>query len=90
MGGRRNIRAALAVHPGHPLEHKDVIEPADLHHLPFVALAPEDTTRHEAEAIFARHGVAPKVVIETAFSSTICALVPRGARLSESATCPIR
>jgi DNA-binding transcriptional LysR family regulator len=70
-----NIRAALALYPGHPLEGKDVIEPADLDQLPFVALAPEDTTRREAEAIFAKHGASPRVVVETAYSSTICALV---------------
>jgi DNA-binding transcriptional LysR family regulator len=46
--------------------------------LPFVALAPEDTTRREAEAIFARDNVSPRVIVETAFSSTICALVLAG------------
>ncbi|MCB9957184.1 MAG: LysR family transcriptional regulator [Rhodospirillaceae bacterium] len=73
------IRAALAIYPGHPLQDRESIVPADLDHLPFVALAPEDTTRHEAEAMFARHGVAPRVVVETAYSSTICALVLAGA-----------
>ncbi|MCB0137053.1 MAG: LysR family transcriptional regulator [Caldilineaceae bacterium] len=72
------IRAALAVHPGHPLENKDIVRPADLDQLPFVALAPEDTTRHEAEAIFAQHGVAPRILVETAYSSTVCALVLAG------------
>ncbi|MGD1878799.1 MAG: LysR substrate-binding domain-containing protein [Kiloniellaceae bacterium] len=72
------IRAALAVYPGHPLQDKEVIEPADLDQLPFVALAPEDTTRREAEAIFAAHGTSPRVVVETAYSSTICALVLAG------------
>ena len=43
-----------------------------------MALAPEDTTRREAEAIFAAHGVTPRVVVETAYSSTVCALVLAG------------
>lgn len=73
-----DIRAALALYPGHPLADKDVIEPSDLDQLPFVALAPEDTTRREAEAIFAKHGSSPRVVVETAYSSTICALVLAG------------
>lgn len=72
------IRAELAIYPGHALADKDVIKPADLDHLPFVALAPEDTTRREAEAIFAQHGSVPRVVVETAYSSTVCALVLAG------------
>lgn len=72
------IRAELAIYPGHPLEDRKVITPADLDQLPFVALAPEDTTRHEAEAIFTKHGVSPRVVVETAYSSTVCALVLAG------------
>jgi DNA-binding transcriptional LysR family regulator len=72
------IPATLAIPPGHPLARKDVVHPADLDRLPFVALAPEDTTRHEAEAIFAKYGVAPQVVVETAYSSTVCALVLAG------------
>jgi DNA-binding transcriptional LysR family regulator len=71
-------RAALAIYRGHPLETKTTIEAADLDRLPFVALAPEDTTRQEAEAIFARHGVSPRVVVETAYSSVVCALVLTG------------
>ena len=72
------ISAALAIPPGHSLANKDVIVPADLEGVDLVALAPEDTTRHEAEAIFAQHGVSPKVVVETAYSSTVCALVLAG------------
>lgn len=70
--------AALAIPPGHPLALKDVVVPTDLDRIDFVALAPEDTTRHEAEAVFAQHGVAPKVVVETAYASVVCALVLAG------------
>lgn len=72
------IPAALALPPGHPLASRDVIVPADLDRIDFVALAPEDTTRHEAEAIFARYGVAPRVIMETAYSAVICASVLAG------------
>jgi len=72
------IAAVLAIPPGHPLSDRETIVPADLDTLPFVALAPEDTTRHEAEATFLKHGVTPNVVVETAYSSTICALVLAG------------
>lgn len=73
-----NIRAAIALPPGHALAHKTVITPQDLHDLPFVALSPEDTTRIEAESIFADHQVTPRTVVETAYSSTVCALVLSG------------
>jgi len=72
------IRAAVALPPGHPLAARRWIVPQDLDGLPFVALAPEDTTRREAEAIFAAHGSAPLVMVETAYSSTVCALVLAG------------
>jgi len=69
------IRAAIAIYSGHPLEAKPVIRPEDLDRQPFVALAPEDTTRREAETIFQQVGSNPRVIVETAYSSTICALV---------------
>jgi DNA-binding transcriptional LysR family regulator len=72
------VPAALAFPAGHPLATKPMIVPADLDGLPFIALAPEDTTRREAEAIFARFGIAPRIVVETAYSSTVCALVVAG------------
>ncbi len=68
-------RAALALYPGHPLEKMEVVQASDLHELPFVALAPEDTTRREAEAIFSSRDVKPRIVVETGYSSTVCALV---------------
>ena len=73
-----NVPAAIALPPHHPLTGKTVIRPEDLDKIDFVALAPEDTTRQEAEAIFSQHGVAPKVIVETAYSSVVCALVLEG------------
>lgn len=72
------IDAMIALPPGHPLSSRKEIVPADLDGQPFVALAAEDTTRHEAEQIFASHGVSPRIAVETPYSSTICALVLSG------------
>lgn len=70
-----DVRAAIALYPGHALANKTTLSPADLHSEPFVALAPEDTTRREAEQLFHAKGVRPRVVAETPYSSTVCALV---------------
>jgi DNA-binding transcriptional LysR family regulator len=71
-------RAALALPEGHPLTDHAIIRAGDLDRVPFVALAPEDTTRHEAERAFARVGSHPRVVLETPYSTTICAMVAVG------------
>jgi len=72
------FRAALAIHPGHVFEKRSVVQAQDLHEMPMIALAPEDTTRREADAIFASLGVKPRVVVETPYSTTVCALVLAG------------
>lgn len=72
------VPAMIALPPGHPLSDRPEIVPVDLDGEPFVALASEDTTRREAERIFAEHGVTPRVVVETAYSMTVCALVLAG------------
>ncbi|UYV36795.1 LysR substrate-binding domain-containing protein [Rhodobacteraceae bacterium D3-12] len=74
----RRFRVALAVPEGHPLEARDVIRPADLAGERFISLAPEDTTRQEAEAIFARENVKVRSILETPFSTTVCAMVAAG------------
>lgn len=73
-----DVRAAIAAPPGHPLESVDVVSPRDLHEAPFVALAPEDTTRREADAVFLAAGVRPRIVAETPYSTTVCALILAG------------
>lgn len=72
------FRVAVAMPKGHPLEALDVINPADLVGHPFIALAPEDTTRREAEDAFERAGVTIRPVMETPYSTTICAMVAAG------------
>ncbi|GAA4187056.1 LysR substrate-binding domain-containing protein [Shinella granuli] len=73
------FRVAVALPKGHPLEALEIIRPADLAGQAFVALAPEDTTRREAEITFAEAaGVSVRTVIETPYSTTICAMVAAG------------
>lgn len=74
----QNYRVEIAMPKGHALAAKGVIRPEDLDGQPFIALAPEDTTRRQAEAIFSDRGVQPKVVLETPYSTTICAMVDAG------------
>ena len=50
-------RVAVAVPEGHPLQSHETLHPRDLADYPFIALAPEDTTRSEAEAAFEKVGV---------------------------------
>lgn len=71
--------AVVALPPEHPLVLRDVIAPSDLQNVDFISLAPEDTTRRDVEALFAKHNVTPKVVAETSYSATICALALGGA-----------
>jgi DNA-binding transcriptional LysR family regulator len=72
------FRVAVAVPHGHPLEPYEIIRPHDLADFPFIALAPEDTTRSEAELAFQDAGVKIRVVMETPYSTTICAMVAAG------------
>jgi DNA-binding transcriptional LysR family regulator len=69
------LPACIALYPGHPLETLQVITPTDLQGQEFIALAPEDTTRMEADTIFAKENVQPQVILETPFSLTVCAMV---------------
>ncbi|MDK1377610.1 LysR substrate-binding domain-containing protein [Sinorhizobium sp. 6-117] len=41
-------------------------------------MAPEDTTRRQIDAIFETEAVKPKIVLETPYSTTICAMVNAG------------
>jgi DNA-binding transcriptional LysR family regulator len=71
-------RAVIAVPPGHPLARLRQVRPRDLHGVSFIALSPDDTTRQEADAIFKAHKVEPRIVLETPFSSNVCAMVLAG------------
>lgn len=68
----------VALPKGHPLSRKSVIVPADLHDCSFIALSPEDTTRRTLDRILAEHGATPRIVLETPFANTVCAIVQAG------------
>jgi DNA-binding transcriptional LysR family regulator len=72
------FRVAVAIPDGHPLHAHETLRPQDLADYPFIALAPEDTTRSEAEAAFNAVGVKVRTVMETPYSTTICAMVAAG------------
>jgi DNA-binding transcriptional LysR family regulator len=70
---------ALCVLPiGHPLTEKEVIRPTDLHEQPFITYVPEDRTRQRLDHIFADAGARPRIVVETIYAATVCALVAEG------------
>ncbi|MDK1376789.1 MULTISPECIES: LysR substrate-binding domain-containing protein [unclassified Sinorhizobium] len=71
-------QAAIAVPSGHRLESNDVIRPRDIDGEAFIALSPEDTTRRSAESIFLNENIKPKMVLETPYSTTVCAMVQAG------------
>lgn len=74
-----SYRRLVAAIPGdHPLAALPVIRPADLDGQPFIALAPEDTSRHKLERLFEQRGVRPRIVLETPYSTTVCAMVQAG------------
>ncbi|MBB4184722.1 LysR substrate-binding domain-containing protein [Sinorhizobium terangae] len=73
-----NYRTAIALPANHHLTERTVICPQDLHGEAFIALAPEDTTRRQIDAIFEAEAVKPKIVLETPYSTTICAMVNAG------------
>lgn len=72
------FRAVVALPSGHRLADRSVVEPGDLDGEPFIALAPEDTTRRQADEVFAKAGARPRVMIETPYSTTVCAMVAQG------------
>lgn len=69
---------AVAVPEGHLLEGLEVVRPVDLVGHPFIALSREDTTRRDAEHAFDQAGVTVRTVMETPYSTTICAMVAAG------------
>ncbi len=68
--------------PGHPLEQRDVLEPADFDGAPFIALGAEIGTRSETDLFLSAGGTRPRIVAEAQLSASICELVAAGAGLS--------
>jgi len=63
---------------GHPLADREVITPADIDGLPMIAYVPEDRGRQRLDAILAKAGARPRIVVETIYASTVYALVAQG------------
>ncbi len=74
----QSARAVCAIPPGHALAAKDVIHPADLHNVHFIALSPEDRARARLTTALDEAGCKPQIVVETPFSATVCALALEG------------
>ncbi len=69
----------VAVLPaGHPLAARPVLTPADFADQPFVSLAPTDPYRQQIDAVFAQHGVARQLRLDTPSAVSVCALVRQG------------
>lgn len=70
---------AVCVLPArHPLARHRVLRPQHLHGVPFIALARGDRTRARIERVLREHDVQPKVVVQTPYGATQCALVRAG------------
>ncbi|MDB6454227.1 LysR substrate-binding domain-containing protein [Falsirhodobacter sp. 20TX0035] len=68
----------IAMAPDHPLTRKTGVGPTDLADVPLIGLTPEDRARHRFDQAMADAGVAPSYIVETANSSTVCALAMSG------------
>src|SRR5699024_8828423 len=73
-----NYKAVIAVPDGHPLAELNEVHPSDLHGVSFISLSPEDTARQHAEVVLRTCNAVPRVVAETPFSATVCAMVLAG------------
>lgn len=72
-------RAVCAMPVGHPLSERETITPHDLAGVDFIAYVPEDRARQRLDLILSESGAAPpRVVVETIYAATVCALVAEG------------
>ena len=71
-------RAMCALSPGHRLAAKPTIGPGDLEGEPIIAYVPEDRSRQRMDRVFAQAGITPRIVVETIYGATVCALVAAG------------
>ena len=71
-------RAMCALPPGHALADKKTIRPQDLVDCPFIAFVPEDRSRQRLDTILSEAGVRLRIVVETIYAATVCALVAEG------------
>lgn len=74
----QSIRALCAIPVGHRLADKAVIVPGDLDGEAFIALSPEDRARARLARALDEAGAKPRIIVETPYSTTVCALVLEG------------
>jgi DNA-binding transcriptional LysR family regulator len=77
-----SARIVCALPAGHPLCSRDTIRPGDLAGQPFVAHPRTLDSRLQIDALFASHGIQPKLQVETGVSHAICSFVEAGVGLS--------
>lgn len=63
---------------GHSLLQKKVLQPSDLSGERFISLAPGDSYRNQIDQLFAQHGVARQMGLETDSAVAVCAMVQQG------------
>lgn len=68
----------IAMASDHPLTLRKDLSPADLRNVPLIGLTPEDRARHRFDQAMAEAGITPSYIVETANSSTVCALAMAG------------
>lgn len=73
-----NAKALCALPAGHRLALKETICPEDLATEALVAFVPEDRGRQRMDRVFMQAGLTPRIVVETLYASTVCALVSEG------------
>lgn len=73
-----NFPALCAMPPDHPLAAKGSIVPADFDGVDYIALSSEDRSRRRFDAELDAVGARPRLVVETIYSATVCALVLEG------------
>lgn len=73
-----NSNGVMVMDASHPLAKRSVITPKDLDNVDFLALNPEDSSRHRLEAAMRDEGIELKIRIETPYAHTLCELALLG------------
>ncbi|MBD2815860.1 LysR family transcriptional regulator [Xenorhabdus sp. Flor] len=66
----------------HPLTQKSQLEPEDFHRQPFISLSITDSYRQLIDAIFNKHQVSRKMIMETHSAASVCAMIREGIGVS--------
>lgn len=71
-------RAVCVLHPDHPLAARHELHVRDLHEQPLLTLNAGDVVFRQLQRVMTAHQVEGGAMIETTYSSTICALAAEG------------